>query len=212
MSEPTITSKNLPPEIPPPGQKPPIVHQQGTSVKPVNATPSPTQKDPNPKNTVDVTEEFALEEGPIIAKPLTNPDFTNLKLKNPNLVARWVNRSAAGGIRVQHMLAVGFVPIVPADCIGLPDTYKVDGHVIYGDLIAMKINRKDYEGALLYNQQQAALRVRKGARGEEALRGEGKATTEINEGTQPASNLRKKMVFYQPNPEEADKLVGGSSK
>jgi hypothetical protein len=123
---PTITSKNLPVEVPPPGASAP--HIDG-------------------EITID-------DDSDIVAKPLVSPDFTKLKPTNPAMSLRMVNRLALGGQRFEEARVQGFIVCKPADIVGM-DTPGVmtikDGTVTYGDLIAMMMPRVDYIGEIKNN-------------------------------------------------------------
>ena len=189
------TNRTYPQAPPPPGQKPPVVTGAGSST---------------PPKPVDTTEVFEVDDSPIVAKPLTNPDFTGVKLKNPNLAARWINRLAAGGIRYQQMESAGFVPVVPSDCVPktLAGTLVKDGHIIYGDLILCKIAKKDYEGALKYNVEMANARIRKVAQKQAAKENLDRGISE--DGVSAPSSLKQKITFYQPDEKEMDQVQGKS--
>lgn len=133
---PTITSKNLPAEMPAPGAQAPHVDGQ---------------------ITID-------DDSDIVAKPLVSPDFTKLKPTNPAMSLRMVNRLALGGQRFEEARVQGFIVCKPADIVGM-DTPGVmtikDGTVTYGDLIAMMMPRVDYIGAIKNNEENARRRVRR---------------------------------------------------
>jgi hypothetical protein len=137
LSTPTITSKNLPPELPKPGA-------------PQVAAP--------PK--ID-------DDSDIVAKPLVSPDFTKLKPTNPAMILRGVNRLALGGQRFEEARVQGYVVCKPEDIVGMktnPGVMTVkDNTVTYGDLIFMMMPRVDYIGAIKQNEQNARARVSRAA-------------------------------------------------
>lgn len=103
----------------------------------------------------------------IEARPLQLPDFVNVKPKNPGVSFRWVNRSVGvqgSTQRLDEMVYAGFVPVSPTEAImpnGQPLLANLikNGQIIRGDLILMKIDRKQYEGALKYNWERSVARL-----------------------------------------------------
>ena len=153
MSEPTITSKNLPPVQRPGG--PPTI---------------PPGLPPKPPSAVEVQIPYEQIE----AKPLRAPNFVNLWPKNPNISLFFGNRAVGekeSGMRYDQLIAMGFVPAKPDDVfirdpntgtkLPCPASICRDGRVMYGDLILLKIGRAEYVGALKWNEQSARQRVRK---------------------------------------------------
>lgn len=92
----------------------------------------------------------------ITAMPLTSPSFTDLPLKNPTRVGRWIFTAQR---RYSEALAQGWVVTKLMDV--KPDhnsPYSVENGTkfINGDLIHMHIDRQRYLGALKYKHQVAA--------------------------------------------------------
>jgi hypothetical protein len=133
--QPTITSKNLPPEL-----------------------PKPTGKEvPNEAPVID-------DDADIVARPLVSPDFTNLKPTNPAMMLRLVNRLALGGQRFEEARIQGFVVCKPTDIKDLPNIMTVkDNTVTYGDVIVMMMSRDKYLGAIKNNENNARKRVSRAA-------------------------------------------------
>lgn len=134
--QPTITSKNLPPQAAP-------------------ATPTPTVP-PAPASQIPYEQ--------IVAKPLRSPNFINLKPKNPNMSLYWGNRAVGekeSAMRYDELIAKGFQPASPADVIDAPPSLVRDGRIMYGDLILLKMPRADYVGQQKWNEQSARQRVRR---------------------------------------------------
>lgn len=157
-----------------------------------------------PKAPVITNAEIPMDES-IVARPLMQPDFLNVKSKNPAMSVRWVNLKSGEGLRHSQMVASGFVNAVPADAImpngsALPTHLLRDGKVIFGDLILMKISRAQYDGALKYNEEQARLRMRK-----TTMAQHGRKT--VAEVPAPPELLRKLQMF-EPSLEETNKLIG----
>lgn len=132
---PTITSKNLPPELAKPTGK-----ESSTDVP-----------------TID-------DNSDIVAKPLVSPDFTKLKPTNPTMCLRLVNRLALGGQRFEEARVQGFVVCKASDIQGITSVMTIkDGNVTYGDLIVMMMPRVDYIGAIKNNEANARRRVSRAA-------------------------------------------------
>lgn len=141
-NEPTLTSKNLP--VP------------GTGV----ITGAPGKSTPGAQQS---PAAVVISDKEIKAKPLMDPQFTNVISKNPNLSFRWVMREdpgnrAGGTLRYGQMSAVGFEPATPLDCT-VPGLSPRDNRWIYGDVILMKMPRDKYIGALKANEQNSINKV-----------------------------------------------------
>lgn len=177
MTTPTITSKNIPIPQPPPPPSAPAAPATSTVV---------VETDDN-----------------IVAKPLQQPDFVNLKPRNPNIAFRWVNRAAGGGQRLDQMTAMGFALAVPTDVVNLPPSLFRDGRIINGDLVLMKIDRKAYQGALKYNQQRALAQAGSQKTNLEV----GKKNLRETVGAMPPE-LQRKIAVFVPSQAETEALAG----
>lgn len=99
----------------------------------------------------------------VSAMPLAAPAIDQIKLKNPNIVVRWVNRSVGKDtptLRYEQMLAMGWVNATEADVIPPPGSVK-DGTIQYYDVILMKIDRARYLGQLRFNNERVNKAVRR---------------------------------------------------
>jgi hypothetical protein len=112
-------------------------------------------------------EEYVDPYPGIEARPLSLPDFVNIKPRNPSHSFRWVNRAvgvAASTQRLDEMIYAGFVPVKPEEAL-MPGNKPImsnlikNGQIIRGDLILMKIDRVAYEGALKYNFERSIARM-----------------------------------------------------
>jgi len=129
--------------------------------KSLNATPTP----PKPTPTVEAVIPYEQVE----AKPLRQPNFVNLRHKNPNMSLYWGNRAVGekeSQLRFDQLVAMGFVPAKPENIFlssgeACPGSLRKDGRVIYGDLILLEMPRVDYIGQLKWNEQTARMRVKK---------------------------------------------------
>jgi hypothetical protein len=191
MSEPTITSKNLPPSQQP-GGVPPV---SSTGLKPAAEVRIPYEQ--------------------IEAKPLRSPNFINLVPKNPNLSLFWGNRAVGekeSGLRYDQLIAMGFVPAKPEDVLSnlghpCPPSICRDGRVMYGDLILLKIPRVDYVGALKWNEQNARNRIRKPGVTLEGGRSEHQKDDARRQPIDALASLPKKVSAYVPPLAEVDALT-----
>lgn len=140
---------------------------------------------------------------PIVAKPLVSPDFTNLKLKNPNIALYWGNRVAGGGQRYEQLKASGFVNATVND-VEAPEFMVKDGAIIFGDLILLKIAKRDYLGALKYNEEKAVSRMR---RDSNLTKGQAELRHALGEVPVPPE-LSKKISMFVPGEKETEDLLG----
>lgn len=146
----------------------------------------------------------------IQARPLSLPDFINVKAKNPNISLRWVNRAVGvqgSTQRLDEMIYAGFEPVRP-DEVCMPNGKPLmtnlikDGKIIRGDLILMKISREAYEGALKYNWERAVQRLHPGkqlATGRAELN---KAVAEKGVPRNVMPTLSAKLQAFQPGMSE----------
>jgi hypothetical protein len=155
---------------------------------------------------------FSTSDDPyphVEARPLNLPDFVNLKPKNPLNSLRWVNRVAGEGQRLDEMIFAGFKPATPEE-ITMPDgspilkSFVRDGKVIRGDLIAMLISRKIYEGALKHNFMRATARLHPSTQLKTGKAQLSKAVQET--GAQRIPDLRSKLAAYRPGASETEKV------
>lgn len=140
----------------------------------------------------------------IVAKPLSSPDFLDLKPKNPAISIRWVNRGHENGHRVDVHSAQGFEIAKPEDIEKLPPSLVKDGQIIYGDLILMKLPKADYYGALLNNHNKAVRRLQRGGIQQ---RGEAMMEEELNLVPGKRTDKRKIVVYSPSNPNEIQEAI-----
>jgi hypothetical protein len=149
--------------------------------------------------TIDLNDPYPTIE----ARPLQLPDFVNLKPRDPMMSLRWVNRSAGNGQRLDEMTFAGFLPVKPEE-VTMPNGTAVlpsfvrNGQVIRGDLICMKIPRRQYEGALKYNWKRAVARLHPGS---QLQTGTAQLTKSVKEqGVPPvvARTLASKLQAFRP--------------
>lgn len=184
LSPPTITSASVPTPQPAP---PPLSQRQRARMSPVAQ---------------------ALYDDTIEAKSLGAIHDHKVVTKNPNLAFRWVNRAsgqAAPNLRMEQMEVAGFVYATPADCtvVGLSPR---ENRFIDGDLILMKMDRRQYLGALKANALSAMSRTDRmgiAKRGRTELR---KVVNEVGAGRMP--DLTRKVATFVPDIEATEGLAG----
>jgi hypothetical protein len=96
-----------------------------------------------------MTEEAAYDlDVPIVAKPFSTEDSLNVDLKDKNYEPRWVN---VNPIRLGSMRSKGF-EYITADDLATPLNIEVEvdaqGHYRLNDVVAMRIRKDRYYGAL----------------------------------------------------------------
>ena len=194
MSEPTITSKSLPPAM-----------QPGS----IKTSPPP------PPAGLKPAVEVAIPYEQIEAKPLRSPNFLNLVPKNPNMSLFFGNRSVGekeSGLRYDQLISMGFVPAKPEDVLTnlgqpCPPSLCRDGRIMYGDLILLKMPRADYIGNQKWNEQNARLRMKKPG---VTLDGGGKDHQAADARLQPTQAfhipdaVKNKVSIYVPSLAEVD--------
>lgn len=83
------------------------------------------------------------------------PDFLDAKLKDPNFVTRWIHTNSR---RLGEVMAQGFTYVRTDE---LQENLKVDvtpdaaGHIVYSDVVLMKITKAKYYGRLRENFKRA---------------------------------------------------------
>lgn len=166
--------------------------------------PALTSKNMNTTPVVDKPGSFNEDE--IEARPLAMPTFTDIKHKNPMVALRWIKFGDSDVARQRFMEATyqGYVPVKPDEVVGPFTSHIRDGHIIYGDLICCKMDRRTYTAAKKDKNQRATDLVDKkvrNARGQHSLR------SEAGSVNAPHSLLNKLTVFT-PTDVELQALVG----
>lgn len=182
----------------PTAQSSPTMTTQNTVPKPPVNVPSTTQ----PPKAVVSTDE-------LIAKPLSLPEFdAQVKLLNPNLEKRWVNRVAMNGGRFAQMQFAGFRVAKPNVDVKVPDYMIRDNAVLYMDCILMVIDKKMYDAALKYNAERAVARTRRVDHAKAmdgALRG-GVSEHRDMQGIALPPEVSRKLKMYVPGEKETEDM------
>jgi hypothetical protein len=142
---------------------------------------------------------------PLVARPLGGPEFTNVRWKNPEVTGRWVLRSDPGKngstLRFDQAQAQGFRVATPADA-DVPGLSPIENKYIVGDLILMCISKAIYDGAVLFNKEQAEFR----ANPRTVMQA---ARNELRYRNRP--ELGHEVATFVPGKGEADEPGGGAS-
>ena len=145
----------------------------------------------------------------IIARPLNMPAADNIVLKDKSFSPRWVNYSVGekeSTLRFHQMKAAGYSVVSPAEIeSGLSTAYEtVDGKIVNGDVVLMKIKKEELYAALKWNWEKAQRR-----RGFRAMAEQGKdfIQEDLRATGAPPSQLRKVSAFV-PGQTELNSLVG----
>jgi hypothetical protein len=150
----------------------------------------------------------------IVAKPLSMGDgFFNLRPKSPDVVFRAIahrvaTNSGLSTMRYEQARGQGYVNVTVADVAGTvpPSCIRENGQqIVNGDLILMKIGRKDYRGALKWKDLQA---IRSTQRATTIETGENELRRAAMETNMPP-RLARKLSPFTPSPKELEKDFGG---
>ena len=148
----------------------------------------------------------------IIARPLQLPDSDNIHLKDKSFEPRWVNFSVGekeSPLRFHQMKAAGFTVVKPDEVEGgIASSYEtIDGKIVNGDVVLMKVKKEVYHGALKWNWEKAQRR-----RGMKAMTDTGKdyIKEDLRATGAPLSQL-KKISSFVPGQAEINTLVGADT-
>ena len=161
-------------------------------------------------------EEYKLPEAwaGIEARPLVSLDvIRQVQSKNPALTLYWGNKNAGEGLRYNQLIAGGFVPARPDQLHMLdgkkpiPPSMVKEGHVMYGDLIAMLIGTTEYIAAL---KQNALRAIALGDR----MRLKDTVAPEVkhNLTARMPSELARKISTFVPTEAEVDRMSEKNEK
>ena len=127
------------------------------------------------------------------------PNYMDLHLKDPAFVGRWVHKMPE---RLGPMRAIGFDFITKEDWDGsfpLMLNWDSEGHLSYGDVVALKVPKSKYYPALKRNHQKTM-----------AIHGAGKVKTridnEVANSTLPLESAFRKgaLSVYEDNTKTED--------
>lgn len=98
------------------------------------------------------------------------PDFLDARLKDPNFVTRWIHTSSR---RLGECLAQGFKYVKPEELVAdlkVQITPDAAGHIIYSDVVLMKITKEKYYGRLRENFKRAVSMTQSASRLHEKMK------------------------------------------
>lgn len=161
-------------------------------------------------------EEYKLPDAwaGIEARPLISMDVIDqIRPKSSSLELRWVNRVAGDFLRYNQMVAAGFVPAKPEELVmrtgnrPIPVSMVKEGKVIYGDIIAMLIDKNLYQGALKHNALRA---IELGDR----LRLKDTVAPQVRHDltSKLPSDLARKITTFVPTEAEVDRISEKNEK
>jgi hypothetical protein len=136
---------------------------------------------------------------PIEAKPFMSADVLEIKLKDTNYEPRWVNKNPQ---RLGSMIAKGFTYIQSEDLVsadGIKTGLDAEGHFVYDDVVAMKIDKATYYRALRAAHERAVATTDQSNSRKRAARiaaGAMQQSEFSNDYNTAATN--KTMEFYDP--------------
>lgn len=161
-----------------------------------------------PKSAVPITDFSKLNMDavydlsiPIEAKEFMSADALTIHLADTNYEARWVNKNPRN---LGDKIAKGFTYIVPADLQnGNEEAIKAakdaQGHYVFDDVVAMKIDKATYYAALRKAHLRAISTTNEVTARERAAK-TANAFMEKSDVSADFNNARaqRKMVFYDP--------------
>jgi hypothetical protein len=160
----------------------------------------------NPKREVPDIEAYAgYESSPLVTQNL----IEKIVPVNSDLIIRWINRVAGEGLRLNSMVYAGFELYRPdelkmKDGSKLPSMMIKDGKVMFGDLIAAKMSKAKYYGALKHNAEVAYASANRMRVSQEDL---DKVNREIHRNA--PNEIRSKVQAFIPTDAELKSKVGG---
>ena len=147
----------------------------------------------------------------IVAKPLADLAADTYKLKDKAFELRLVNYSVGekeSKMRFHQMRAAGYVPVKVEELEAGSSFYEtMDGHIMVGDCVLMKIPKPMVHGAKKYNWEKAMKRT--GFRGASSA-AEQVAKSDIAQSGAASSQLKKVSVFV-PGQDVVNGLVGSDA-
>lgn len=138
-------------------------------------------------------------EVPIEAKEFFNADSLKITLKDSNYEARWVNKNSQN---LGNKIAKGFTYITKEDLLtedSIQAAKDSQGHYVFDDVVAMKIDKATYFAALRYAHLRAIAATDQAQSRRKAANLANSYMTK-NVGTDFANaSSRGKMQFYDPD-------------
>jgi hypothetical protein len=138
---------------------------------------------------------------PIIAKEFMSADALTIKLRDTNYEPRWVNKMPQN---LGDKIAKGFTYVTPNDLLqGTEEAIKASrdsqGHYVFYDVVAMKIDKATYYAALraahlrAINTTNEVMARKRAAKSANAFMQNSDVAADYNNAA-----AQRKMVFYDP--------------
>lgn len=183
MNQPTLTSKNLPPQV-----------------------PANTQPAEQPTPYGDIVAK-PLRSPNFINLRAKNPNLTlywgNRSVGDKESGLRYDQLIAMGFKPAQPS------EVLTAEGLACPPSLQRDNRIMYGELICLIIPRADYVGALKYNAENAQRRVRKFGSAPQA---EGQTSqSALNDISNSKAAREGKIAAFIPNLAEVDAATSDNS-
>jgi hypothetical protein len=147
------------------------------------------------------------------AEPLLSQNLLEeIVPKNPELTLRWGNCVAGGGLRLSQLVYSGFEIFKPDELMmkkggEIPAMMIKDGRVMYGDLVATKISKAKYFGALKHNHNSAVASANRTRMTQDDAK---QVTQEILKGK--SNEIASKIRAYVPSEQELKALTETEGK
>lgn len=148
------------------------------------------------------------EDEDIVAVPLEQVDWADVKAKNAGISLRWINHVFQNGLRYQQACYQGYTNATPQDVTDIPSSYFKEGKIINGDLILMKIDSKKYRGALKHRRLQAESRTSPQGKANQHRGHINQAVQETTPDQRVAEQVASRLHIEAPQGAELEKLVG----
>jgi hypothetical protein len=137
---------------------------------------------------------------PIVAKEFMSADQLEIKLKDSNFEARWINKNPN---RLGEMIGKGFTYLSKEDLVaedGIQTSVDAEGHYSINDVVAMKIDKATYYAALRAAHIRALSTTNASKLHERAATSAASfmCKSDVGNDYAQASNAGK-MTFYAPN-------------
>jgi|SRR3990167_4004443 len=148
-------------------------------------------------------DKVSLFDDSIEAKPLGFGPTDSVKKKNPNIELRGVNFIVGEGLRLQQMLARGWI-VATKDDVEAPGWIFTDGAFKHGDLILMKHDLRAVLSARKYNALRA---IELGGPTSVVNKGRSALREQQSDVSAPRE-VKSKMSVFVPGQKEVEGLVG----
>lgn len=139
---------------------------------------------------------------PIEAKEFMSADALTIHLKDTNYEARWVNKNSQN---LGNKIAKGFTYITPSDLQdgsepAIKASKDAQGHYVFDDVVAMKIDKATYYKALRAAHLRAVATTDQANARKRAANSANAFMTQSDAGSDfRRAQVNKKILFYDPD-------------